>query len=71
MGKYSEIEIEERIVNLESRIAFMQVTLDELNAVVAKQHDLLDDLQKRFQELENAAKEALVEKDQSTKPPHY
>lgn len=66
-----EQELEERIVILESRISFMQVTLDELNLIVTKQQNQLDDLKTRFRELETVAKESLVEKDQSTKPPHY
>ncbi|MBN8550602.1 MAG: SlyX family protein [Deltaproteobacteria bacterium] len=71
MAPLSQKELEERIVDLESRISFMQVTLDELNSVITEQHSQIEDLSKRFHDIETAAKESLVEKDQSTKPPHY
>ena len=64
-------DLEARIVDLESQLAFMQVTIDELNSVVTSQQSTLDDLTKQFKELTSQLKDAMIEKDNVSKPPHY
>ena len=66
-----EENLEKRIIDLESQLAFMQVTVDALNSVVTKQQDQIDDLKKRFREVQILAGQSSVEKDGDTKPPHY
>lgn len=65
-------ELEARIADLESRIAFQEVTIEELNGVVTKQQDQLDDLVKKVRELLDQVKPTVVSKEAETEtPPHY
>lgn len=64
-------ELEQRIVDLESRIAFMQAAIDDLNTVVTDQQSRIDELIRQFREMREQAKQNLLEKDPSFKPPHY
>lgn len=64
-------ETEKRIVDLESQIAFMQVTLDDLNNVVTRQQNQIDDLVARLKEVVVQTKTASIENTAQEKPPHY
>jgi SlyX protein len=66
-----EQELETRLIDMETRLAFMEATIDELNKVTARQQAELDELLGRFKELAAQAAETLVDKDQPAKPPHY
>lgn len=63
-------ELEARVVDLETRLTFMQATLDDLNVVIAEQHSEIDSLKEQFAELVKFAKQNVLEKDEE-KPPHY
>ncbi len=40
--------LERRVDDLESRLAFMQITLEEINSVVVKQANTIDQLEMRL-----------------------
>ena len=60
----------ERIVDLETRMAFLERLVDELNLIVTRQQDQLDELGLKFKELMAQAAASSLERDTS-KPPHY
>lgn len=62
--------LEERVIDLETRITFLEATLDTLNTIVTQQQGQLDELTLRFRELMEQAKRSALEKD-TEKPPHY
>ena len=66
-----EKETEKRIIDLESQIAFMQVTLEDLNQVVTKQQNQIDTLTARLKDLVDQTKTGSVENTAQEKPPHY
>lgn len=65
---------EERLVELESRIAYLDDTVDQLNTIVSEQQRTIDKQNKLLQQL---AKEHLEMKEHiapdvvDTPPPHY
>ena len=63
-------EVEERVNGLESRIAFQDREIEELNGVLTRQQDQIDMLLKRTRELVEQVKAFAVEKKPET-PPHY
>ena len=63
--------IDHRIVDLESRLTFMQVTVDELNLIVTRQQDQIAELTAKLRALAEQARLGAVEKDGDSKPPHY
>lgn len=65
-------EVEERLANLESRIAFQDVTIEELNGVITKQQDQIDAMNEKLKELISQSKPSLVAKEtEGDTPPHY
>ncbi len=68
------MELEDRINELESRLAFMEVTINELNEVITGQqqhmelmHKLLEELREQLEDLASDRKP-----DSSDEPPpHY
>lgn len=64
---------EERLAELESRLAWQEDTLEQLNAVISRQWDTLDQLLRRMEALEDRLAE--LEADEGgapiTPPPHY
>lgn len=67
--------MESRLVELESRVAFQEHTLQELNAVVARQQQEILRLQRELEALRaqiRALAPALVAgRGEETPPPHY
>ncbi len=63
-------ELEERINGLESRIAFQDREIEELNGVVTRQQDQIDRLLKDTKELIEQVKALEVIKTPDS-PPHY
>lgn len=66
---------EERLVNIETKIAYQEHMISELNNVIIEQQAVIDDLQKttkalaqRFLELSDSM--ALTDRG-NEKPPHY
>lgn len=62
---------EERLVELESKIAYLENYINELNKVVIEQDKMIKKLSSEYEDLKKqiaAGKEALPEGE---KPPHY
>ncbi len=67
--------MEERIIDLESRLAFAEQTIDELNGEVTAQNRLLADMQKQIDDLKDRFKalsaSQIAPESEETPPPHY
>lgn len=67
--------MEERIVELESKLAFQESTIQELNDIVAKQETLIEKLQRDLQHLQEHVKSItpsnIASEEEETPPPHY
>ncbi|MFP4417753.1 MAG: SlyX family protein [Chitinispirillaceae bacterium] len=66
--------MEDRIIQLETRIAFQDRTIDELNQVVIMLRDTVENLQKKVANLEELVSEMQADKDKDISdeiPPHY
>ena len=66
-------DLEERLIALESRIAFQDLTIEELNEVVTRQQDQIDTLTKKVSEMrDQVAAPGLPQKEGYEEiPPHY
>ncbi len=67
--------LESRIVELESKQAFQEDTIDKLNQVITHQQNQLDQLHRLVKELKDWAKSQqqpnLATPEQEVPPPHY
>lgn len=67
--------LEKRIAELESRIAFQDNTIEELNAVVTQQQRQIDQMEKSLSvlkdHLKNLVSSNIASEDEETPPPHY
>jgi SlyX protein len=67
--------MEERLTEIESRVAFQDDTIQQLNDVIVRQqHDiehLKEELQLLKQQIETLAPSLVVDQSQETPPPHY
>ena len=67
--------LEERLTEIESRVAFQDDTIQQLNDVIVRQqHDieqLTEELQLLKQQLQTLAPSLVVDEVQETPPPHY
>ncbi|NOX42713.1 MAG: SlyX family protein [Gammaproteobacteria bacterium] len=67
--------MEKRIAELESRIAFQDNTIEELNAVVTQQQRQIDQMEKSLSvlkdHLKNLVSSNIASEDEETPPPHY
>ncbi|RCX33602.1 SlyX family protein [Thioalbus denitrificans] len=67
--------MENRIVDIESRLAFQEDTLDQLNAVVAEQEQRIGHLERQLQEalrlLRALTPPEVASQAEETPPPHY
>ncbi|MHB8741924.1 MAG: SlyX family protein [Sulfuricaulis sp.] len=65
----------ERLVELEVRVAFQEQTLQELNKVVTRQQQQIDRLTQEFATLKAqfsiVAPSLVIPQDQEIPPPHY
>lgn len=62
--------IELRVDDLEARLAFMHVTIEEINSVVVAQADKIDDLTAQLKSALMQLRGAALTKDNEP-PPHY
>lgn len=67
--------LEERLTEIESRVAFQDDTIQQLNDVIVRQqHDieqLTEALQLLKQQMQTLAPSLVVDQSQETPPPHY
>jgi len=65
----------ERIDELESRLAFQELTLAQLNDVIVEQRRELDELRRRFEralgDLNSVRELMVVDPSSEPPPPHY
>jgi SlyX protein len=65
----------ERLVELEVRVAFQEHTLQELNEVVTRQQQQIDRLTQELAtlkaQLATVAPSLVIPKEEETPPPHY
>ncbi len=68
--------MENRLLNIETKLAFQEDSIDELNRILCKQQDQIDRLQEtckllidRIGELQNS--KSSQEKPENERPPHY
>ena len=68
----SNIEFEERLINIEIALATQERILDDLNQIVISQGKQLDMLQKQNKILlERLENETVKPQSEETPPPHY
>jgi len=69
------MDLNERIIELESRIAYQERTIEELNLVVTGQQQqidtLLQDIRRIRAYLKNADGSDVARADEEAPPPHY
>lgn len=66
--------MEEKIVNIETRLAFQDDTIQELSDVIYRQQQKIDQLEKTLQALLNKVQDLMEggnEKIVDERPPHY
>lgn len=68
----ADMEMEERLVAIETAIALQEKIIDDLNQVVIEQGKKIDTLQKQNQYLlNNMAENEIKPLSEETPPPHY
>ncbi len=69
------MDLNERIIELESRIAYQDRTIEELNLVVTEQQQqidaLLQDIRRIKAHLKNVSDNVIARIDEEVPPPHY
>lgn len=67
--------MDDRLIELESRIAFQDHTLQELNEVIVRQQREIDDLRRDLEvlrtQLKALAPALVASRGEETPPPHY
>lgn len=66
------METEQRLIDLETKLSFQEVLIDDLRKTVDEQYKTIEDIEKKIRRLTDK----MVAADQSTKlahekPPHY
>ncbi|PCI28846.1 MAG: hypothetical protein COB67_05385 [SAR324 cluster bacterium] len=66
-------KIEERVIELEIRVAYQDETIEQLNDVVAQQQTQIDLLQRQMSFLAASLKQPSLKSDseEESPPPHY
>lgn len=66
---------EQRLIDLETKIAHQELLIEELNQVVYEQQKVVDKLEKTLSSLVKRFQDALIEGNEirgpNEKPPHY
>ncbi len=69
------MDMNERIIELESRLAYQERTIEELNQVVTGQQQQIDDLLREIERIKAYLKQGgdsgIARADEETPPPHY
>jgi len=70
-----DVDIEERLIELETKLAYQDDTLEQLNQIVIKQQDELAILTLAMQKINDQVKQMapsnIASIDQEAPPPHY
>ena len=65
-------EIQDRFVNIETDVAHLQKSVDELSEMLIKQGKIIDFLLKQNEWLKNRVEQDVVKpQEEETPPPHY
>jgi SlyX protein len=64
-------ELEERIITLETRLAFQEKMIDELNGVLTEQQGSITVLAEQIALLTQQVGSGVADKGGDSKPPHY
>lgn len=67
----TQLSLEARIEALETRIAFQDQTIEELNLAVSQMRNQYDQIFSKVKGLSEAASASFVTKDGDNRPPHY
>ncbi|WP_231368634.1 SlyX family protein [Mariprofundus ferrooxydans] len=74
-GRYSMAPMENRIIELETRLSYQEHTIGELNEVVTRQQRQIDRLEEAIRQLRQHLKQqgssGLARPDEEVPPPHY
>ena len=66
---------EERLIELETKFAYQEKSLDELNKVIYSQQKQIDQIEKALKtivsKVKDSADQSSLSKDIDEKPPHY
>jgi len=69
------MDLEQRIIELETRLSYQDHTIGELNEVVTRQQDQIDrlteDLKRIRDHLKGQQSSGLARPDEEVPPPHY
>lgn len=65
--------MEDRIIEIEKKIAFQEDTIDHLNQAIIDQQKHIRELESQIKRLEDlmSAEEFIKPQDEETPPPHY
>ena len=68
--------MEQRIIELETRLTFQEKMVEDLNSVIVRQQDQIDELAETIKVLKRELKRIIWEKPETAKveesiPPHY
>ena len=67
--------MEDKIINLESKVAFQDVTINELNDVITDQQNQLDQLREEIRllslRISSVAESSNTSEEKEAPPPHY
>jgi SlyX protein len=67
--------VEEKIINLEIRLTHQEAAIEEMNAVLLKQHQLIGSLRAELELLQRQLRDLgssnVVDASQEPPPPHY
>ena len=70
-GKGNREELSERLVKLETDLAYLQETVRELNDIVTSQQALMMKLEKQNETLNRRIEDLDTEARPNRRPPHY
>ena len=70
-GKDNRTEFSERLIKLETDLAYLQETVQELNDIVTAQQALMMKLEKQNEALNRRIEDLDTEARPNRRPPHY
>ena len=65
------MNVDDRLTEAETKLAYLESTVDTLNDVIVRQRDQLDALERRLERLQGELDAAALGSPADDKPPHY